>query len=127
MRFMLDENVPNSVAEMLTRFGHEVEWIRDYVPPGSVDPLVAVVAEELGMILVSFDGDFQHIAPRIPQGHRARFRRLSRIWMRCSEPQAAQRLERALLLIQTEYELAANRADSRMQIQIGNSYIRTDR
>lgn len=127
MRFMLDENVPNSVSEMLVRLGHEVEWIRDYVPPGAVDPLVAIVAEELDVVLVSFDGDFQQIAPRVPHGHRARFRRLSRIWMRCTEPQAAQRLERAMPLIESEYALAAQRADTRMQIQVSNSFIRTDR
>ena len=127
MRFIFDENVPMDVAEMLERRGHVSEFIRDYVPPGSPDPLVATVAEEINAVLVSFDGDFQHIAPRIPQGQRSRFRRLSRIWMRCDEPAAADRFEQALALIKSEFELALHRPDSRMLIWIGSSYLRTDR
>jgi predicted nuclease of predicted toxin-antitoxin system len=86
MHFMLDENVPVAVADMLEKHGHKAEFIRDFVPPGSPDPLVATVSEELKAILISFDGDFQTIAPRVPHGHRLRFRKLSRIWMRCDEP-----------------------------------------
>lgn len=127
MHFLLDEGVPISVAEMLERHGHEVEYIRDHVPRGSPDPLVATVAEELGAILVTSDGDFQRIAPRIPLGQRARFRQLSRIWMRCGEPQAAVRLESALDLVLTEFALAQRRSDRRMHMQIGKSFIRIER
>jgi predicted nuclease of predicted toxin-antitoxin system len=111
---MLDENVPQDVTDMLTKHGHKAEFIREYVPPGAPDPLVATVSEELNAILVSFDGDFERIAPRIPRGHRARFRRLSRIWMCCGEPQAAERLKRGLPLVQAEYELAQTQRDRRM-------------
>jgi predicted nuclease of predicted toxin-antitoxin system len=127
MHFILDENVPVAVAELLTRHGHVAEFIREYVPPGAPDPLVATVAQELNAILVSFDGDFQTIAPRVPHGHRARFRTLSRIWMRCDEPAAADRLEQALSLIQSEFDLAQERADTRMHMWVGSSYLRTDR
>jgi predicted nuclease of predicted toxin-antitoxin system len=70
MLFMLDENVPVDVADMLIQQGHEAKFIRDYVPPGSPDPLVATVSQELDAVLLSFDGDFEVIAPRIPKGHR---------------------------------------------------------
>src|SRR4051794_34429109 len=106
MLFMLDENIPFDVADMLVQQGHEATFVRDYVPPGSPDPLVATVAQELNAVLLSFDGDFQVIAPRIPKGHRKRFRKLSRIWMRCDEPKAASRLKVALDLIVSEYALA---------------------
>lgn len=106
---------------------NEVEYIRDLLPEGSVDPLVAFVAEDHSAILVSFDGDFQKIAPRIPDGQKSRFKKLSRIWLRCNEYQAAQRLEKAFGLISSEFELAAENRDSRMQIWVGNSYIRTER
>jgi hypothetical protein len=94
---------------------------------GAPDPLVATVAQEINAVLLSFDGDFQSIAPRVPHGHRARFRTLSRIWMRCDEPAAAGRLEQALPLIQSEFELAQQRADTRMLMWVGSSYLRTDR
>lgn len=127
MNFILDENVPIAVAEMLTRHGHVAEFIRDYVPPGAPDPLVATVSQALNAVLISFDGDFQAIAPRVPHGHRARFRTLSRIWMRCDEPDAALRFQHALSLVETEFALAQARADTRMLMWIGSSYLRTDR
>jgi hypothetical protein len=91
------------------------------------DPLVATVSEEEAAILVSSDGDFEKIAPRILHGQRARFRRLSRIWLRCTEPQAAQRMEKGLDFIQAEYDLAQTLIDKRVNIWISNSYFRTNR
>jgi predicted nuclease of predicted toxin-antitoxin system len=127
MYFILDENVPADVVDMLMGHGHRAEFIRDYVPPGSPDPLVATVSQELNAILVSFDGDFEKIAPRIPHGQRGRFRRLCRIWMRCDEPQAAKRLASALDLILSEYGLAQQRADTRLRMWVGRSFLRIDR
>jgi predicted nuclease of predicted toxin-antitoxin system len=127
MHFILDENVPMAVADMLIRHGHVAEFIRDYVPPGSPDPLVATISQALNAVLISFDGDFQTIAPRIPHGQRTRFRTLSRIWMRCNEPDAADRLEQALSLVESEFALAQQRSDKRMLMRVGTSYLRTDR
>mgnify|MGYP003136584698 CR=1 FL=1 len=124
---MLDENVPNSAKRFLESTGYAVEFVRDLVPAGSVDPLVAFVAEDNAAILVSHDGDFQKIAPRIPNGQKARFKKLSRIWLRCNEYQSASRLEKAFTIIEHEFDIATNSADMRMQIWIGNSYIRTER
>ncbi len=127
MHFVLDEGVPVSVGEMLVAAGHEVSSIRDHVPPGSVDPLVATVSEELDAVLVSFDGDFEKIAPRVARGMRRRFRRLSRIWMLCSEPQAANRLSLALALVVSEYDIARASHDTRMNIWLSAGFIKTHR
>jgi predicted nuclease of predicted toxin-antitoxin system len=124
---MLDENVPRAVADMLIEHGHQAEWIREYVPPGSSDPLVATITEELNAILVSFDGDFENIAPRVPQGQVRRFRRLSRIWLCCGEPQAGDRMRKALSLIEAEFELARTQNDTRMLIWISKGYLKTHR
>ena len=126
MRFMLDENVPVLAAEVLIALGHDAEFIRDYVPPGSADPLVATVSEELDAILISFDGDFENIAPRIPRGERKRFKKLSRIWMRCRESKSGTRLETAIDLIRSEHEIA-NDHPRKMRFCIGDSFMRTDR
>lgn len=123
---MLDENVPELAAEMLIALGHKAEFIRDYVPPGSPDPLVATVAEELDAILVSFDGDFENIAPRIPKGERTRFRKLSRIWMRCRESRSGARLESAIELILSEHEIGIDKP-RKMRFCVGDSFLRTDR
>ena len=124
---MLDENVPVSVSDALGALGHNIEFVRDLLPAGAVDPLVAAAAEEEQRVLVSFDGDFESISPRIPVGQKARFRRLSRIWLRCSEYQAAQRLERAIDFVVSEFAIAQAAADMRMHLQIGTSFIRSNR
>lgn len=127
MRFMLDENVPADMAEMLQEHGHKAEFIREYVPPGSADAIVATVAEQQECILVSFDRDFEKIAPRVPIGHRARFKKLSRIWMRCSEPRGADRLRGALDLVASEFLLAQGRPDKRLWFWVGQDWLRTHR
>jgi predicted nuclease of predicted toxin-antitoxin system len=43
MKFLLDENVPVLVADMLKAEGHDAVFVRDYVPPGAPDPLVATM------------------------------------------------------------------------------------
>lgn len=112
---------------MLKRNGHEAEYIRKYVPPGSHDPLVATVAEEHESILISFDGDFQKIAPRIPDGQKKRFKKLSRIWMRCDEPEAAKRLEAVMDFVEYEFRHAIKQGDGRMIVRVNRANLRTDR
>jgi predicted nuclease of predicted toxin-antitoxin system len=124
--FILDENIPLSVQTMLKAHGHAAPFIREFAPEGSPDPLVATISEQMNAILISFDGDFDKIAPRIPDGQKARFRRLSRIHMQCAEYQSAQRLEKALSLVETEYAMAQS-ARSRMLIYISKSFIKTNR
>ena len=127
MYFLLDENVPQEVAEMLIKNGHQAEFIRDSIPQGSADPLVALVSEEASGILVSFDGDFEKIAPRVPDGQKVRFRKLCRIWLCCGEPQAAERLEKGLSLVQSEYDLSLDQRDKRMLVWISKGYLKTHR
>lgn len=127
MRLLLDHNVPVSVAEVFRARGHEVHLVSDILPTDSPDQLIATVSQEQGWILVSCDRDFKTIAPRVPHGMRARFRRLSRISLECSEPQAAKRVEAAMTLIESEFEIAQESADKRMLIVIQNSGIKTHR
>ena len=95
---MLDENVPQVVADMLKRLGHKADFIREYAPPGSPDPVVATVSEELDAILLSFDGDFEVISPRIPD-----------------------------VIDFVAAEFALTKPSSPMRLTIGASYLRTDR
>ena len=116
-----------SVFRFLVGRGYNVEFIRDLIPEGSVDPLVAFVAEDEGAILVTNDGDFQSIAPRIPDGQKRRFKKLSRIWIRCNEYQAAARLEKIWDFVELEHRNARSDGDGRMIVQVGNAFIRSDR
>jgi hypothetical protein len=124
----LDHCVPDSVAEVFKKYGHDVVFLRDWLPTDSPDQLVAAVSENEGAVLVSVDGDFRkRIAPRIPHGARARFRKLSHIRLECSEPQAARRLEEAMSFVEAEQRLALQRTDKRMIVSIGTSILRTYR
>lgn len=127
LRLLLDHNVPVSVAHVFEEHGHDVFLVRDVLPVDSPDPLVATFSEGDGLILVSCDRDFQLIAPRIPKGARARFRRLSRIVLQCNEPQAAERVRAAMSLIESEYQIALKSGDTRMIVVIQNAGIKTHR
>lgn len=77
-------------------------------------------------VLVSMDGDFRSLAPRAGIG-RNRFRRLSRIALRCSEPRAVGRVKAAMSLIEHEWMVAQSSSDKRMIVEIGTTSIRTIR
>jgi hypothetical protein len=47
MYFMLDENVPQDVADVLIGRGHKAEFVREYIVPGAPDQVVATASEEL--------------------------------------------------------------------------------
>lgn len=127
MKFFADHNVTESVCRVLEEKGHDVVRLRDELPPDSPDPVVAKFAEQIDAILISHDGDFKRIAPRIPRGRRARFRKLSRIHLRCDYAGAEKRVAAAIGLIEFEWNLAQERADKRIHIEIQKSGIKTNR
>ena len=126
IKFFIDHCIPDAVGRALSSAGHEVVLLRTELAPDSPDPLVAAVAEMNGAILVSLDSDFKSLAPRAGVGRR-RFRTLSRIGLKCSEPQAGPRIIAALSLIEHEWAVAQCSADKRMIIEIGHTAIRTIR
>lgn len=102
MHVLLDQNV----AELFRELGHAVLLVREILPVDSPDHLIAAVAELDGYVLVSHDKDFDTIAPRIPRGSRARFRRLSRITLDCANAQAVHRLRATMAFIELAFEAA---------------------
>jgi len=121
MQFLLDHYVPESVVRVLQSRGHVVHRVRDILLPDSPDPLIATVSEQNDWILVSADLDFNKIAPRIPVGSKARFRRLSRISLECSEYQAAKRLQHYIDYIEFEYRRLLETGGGPMCIVIQNN------
>ena len=100
--------------------------LRTQLAPNSPDPLVAAVAVMNDAVLVSLDSDFKSLAPRAGVG-KQRFRTLSRIGLKCAEPQAAKRIAAALSLIEHEWAFAQRSRDKRMIVEIGQTTIRTIR
>lgn len=89
--FFLDHTVAASVGRELRQAGHEVVLLTDVLPQDAKDRLVAAVAEQQGAVLVSHDRDFRRLGPRIGIG-RSQYRKLSRVALTCTQPQAAFRL-----------------------------------
>ena len=117
MRFFLDHGVPASVGNFLVAAGHEVIILKDALAPDSKDPVVALTAAENAAVLISFDRDFRAIAGRLGVSNK-RLRKLSRIQMRCKEPEGVRRLKEAMKFIEHEWEIAQTKSDKRIFIEI---------
>lgn len=89
--------------------------------------MVAKVAEDQDCILLTHDGDFRRVAPRVAVGARRRFKKLSRIHLNCEHSRGADRLAAAIALIEFEWAAAMQRADKRITVSIGLNVIRTHR
>jgi predicted nuclease of predicted toxin-antitoxin system len=117
MRFFLDHGVPRSLADALVAADHEVIIQKDALAPDAEDPVVALTAAENAAILISFDKDFRAIAGRLGVSNQ-RLRKLSRIQMRCKEPEGPKRLKAAMSFIEHEWQVAQSKPDKRIFIEI---------
>ena len=61
LQLLADQCVPTAVVKDLRDAGHEVWYLRDYLPIESSDPVVISKAQELSAILISLNGDFANI------------------------------------------------------------------
>jgi predicted nuclease of predicted toxin-antitoxin system len=121
---LIDENVPNSVSSFFIDRGHEVKLVRDLFPAGTPDPVIATIGDQLSAIVVTWDRDFEQLVRRIPEGNRARFRRLGRISFRCNEVRGRALLERWIETIEFHYQQALDQPDFRMMVQVQESGIK---
>ncbi len=69
LRFFADQCVPTVVIETLRDADYEVWYLRDYLPIESPDLVVISKAQELGMILISLNGDFANIFDYPPSNY----------------------------------------------------------
>ena len=123
----MDHCIAESTSKLLEGLGHTVVRLKEALPINSPDPLVAKVSEKDGYILVSHDGDFDKIAPKIPKGERTRFRKLSRIHLSCSNAKGAERIGAAMSFIEFEWKIAQARSDKRIFIVIQTDIMKTRR
>jgi predicted nuclease of predicted toxin-antitoxin system len=121
MLLLIDENVPASVAGYFTERGHDVQYVRDLFPAGTPDPVIATIGDRMSAIVVTWDRDFETMVKRVPEGNRARFRRLGRISFRCDESKGRALLEKWIDMLELHYEKARREADFRMIVQIQES------
>lgn len=121
MLLLIDENVPNSVADFLIARGHDVRFVRDLFPAGTPDPVIATMGDRLSAIVVTWDRDYEALVRRVPVGNRNTFRRLGRISFRCNETRGRALIERWIGHIEFHYTEAVERGEFRMIVQIQES------
>jgi predicted nuclease of predicted toxin-antitoxin system len=90
---------------MLIAAGHKVTYLRDVIAPDSADPVVATLCDQNDLVLISLDKDFDQLHTRAGVS-RKRFKKLRRVKIACTEPQAATRLSAALSLVEHEMEVS---------------------
>jgi predicted nuclease of predicted toxin-antitoxin system len=121
MNLLIDENVPQSVAEFFASRGHRVQYVKDLLPARTPDPVIAAIGDRMSAIVVTWDRDFELLVSRVPLGNRAAFRRLGRISFRCSEPKGLALTKRWIESIEFHYSQALQRDDLRMIVQVQES------
>jgi len=123
IRFLVDQNVQMAVARWLTAKGYEVLHVRDILAADSPDKLIAFVANEAGLIVVTHDKHFRKIAELLPEGTRNRFVAGSgRITLRVNEAHAVRRLESEWDAFLFYYDRAVQRG-TRCLITITNTTV----
>lgn len=121
---MLDENVPERVADALRRLEHDVVRSTDIVVGGSPDQVVATAAQEDGRILVSHDKDFKRVERLCSEGQQQRYPTLSRLLLSCPEPASASRLEAFISIVEAEFARVQELEDMRLMMDIGERRVR---
>jgi predicted nuclease of predicted toxin-antitoxin system len=125
---LIDEDVPQSVADFFAARGHQVTFVRDILLPGTPDAAIAAVGDEMEAIVVTWNQrDFRRFASRVPKGARQSFRRLGRISFRCNQLRGRIRVEQVIESIEFEYEQSQRLRDTRLIMEIGESFFRVQR
>ena len=124
--FFTDENIPDGVGRMVVACGHELTMLRDVMPRGTTDPLVAIASARGGQVLISQDTDFKAIAKRLRVSQSKYANMLHRIDVRCDAPQAAGRIRDLMSLIEHEW-MHARILNIAMVIEIGADRVKISR
>jgi predicted nuclease of predicted toxin-antitoxin system len=66
MRFLIDADLPRSVAGLLQRYGHETTDVRDIGLRDANDPTIAQYAQQHRLGLRTGDFDFSDIRTSLP-------------------------------------------------------------
>lgn len=84
--------------------------------------MVAKEAQDRDEILLTEDGDFSAIVT--PKRKGARFKKLSRVSLKCGSVNTAKRIAAAISLIEFEYAAAQARTQKRIIVEIQMTVIR---
>lgn len=122
MILLIDESVPEPVSDFFRERGHDVRLVRELFLPGTPDPVIAAMGNELGATLVlwSLKG-LNRRAVRVQGGDAPRFGRLGRIVFRCSAARARRRAEDLIESIEFEHTQAQQPGGQPVAIEISEA------
>ncbi len=110
LRFLMDENLQRSVTMWLRDRGHEAIESRDVVGPQAGDQVLAWLASEEGLAIVTHDRDFKAMLTSVSQRRRKRVKRSAMIvWLEIDEAEVVYRLRESIDLIEHNLVLARQR------------------
>lgn len=124
MPLLIDEDVPDSVAQFLRERGHHVRYVREVAGRGTPDPVVAKIGDLAEAIIVTWNQkDFRRLATRIPEDNVQHFRHLGRISFTCAHSKGRARIEEVIDIIEMHFQIARSRRD-RLLIEVQTTSIR---
>ena len=111
-RFLVDQNVQESVVGFLSEHGYDVLRVRDVTGEDAPDRLIAFVADAVGLVIVTHDRDFLQFSKFVSGEQRHQFvAGAGAITLRVREGRAATRLRSVWHHVLYHFDDAATRGD----------------
>ncbi len=101
MRFVVDDQLPVSLARYITAEGHSAEHVSDIGLTGAPDSLIWKYASKIGAVIISKDDDFVGIRARHPDGPAV-------VWLRVGNTRKTALLDRMVTLFPVIVEALAD-------------------
>jgi hypothetical protein len=108
MRFLVDQNIPVSVASVLLDRGFDTQHVRHVLRPDSPDQLIAYLAIQENFIILTHDKDFRNINALTPHGYRKRLKMADRVILGPTSIHAAPRMAQVLDLVISMHQWAVS-------------------
>jgi len=128
MRFVLDDNVADSVRVWLRDQRHDAVFVRDLIGPDAQDAEISVAMRERNWLIFTHDRDFRDRQLRERLGLKRReLHEANRIVFVCEESRALKRLKAAYRLIIDEIERYEQNQIQRVFVEIKQNVISVKR
>ena len=132
--FLIDEDVPWSVAQFLMDRGHIIHSVKKSTSEGEPDSVIVKLghelSEEIGIPVVILTWNHKHFVDHIsrrPPNNNNRFRNLGRLSFTCSHPAGIKRIRETIEDVEREYALCQTRGDKRLIMSIGENTFMIER
>lgn len=127
MRFLVDEDVPKSVADVL-RARHDVLLVKETIGERSTDDAVAALAESQGLVLVTWNvRHFKALAVNMSKGGRVKCRTLNWVGFECDRAEGVLRATETIEHIELEAKLVEQVPKRRLYVLVCSKDLRINR